>query len=44
MRPYQKPDPEFEKQALKGQAEFLKSELDSIQKRLSEIETGKQGE
>lgn len=44
MRPYQKPDPELEKQELREQAEFLKSELDFIQKRLSEIETGKQGE
>jgi hypothetical protein len=44
LRPYQKPDPEFEKQVLREQAGFLKSELDSIQKRLSEIETRKQGE
>ena len=38
--PYQKPDPETEKQALKSQAEALQSELDFIKKRLSEIETG----
>ena len=37
--PYQKPDPEMEKQALKRQADALQSELDFIQKRLSEIET-----
>jgi hypothetical protein len=38
--PYQKPDPEMEKQALKNRAEALQSELDFIKKRLSEIETG----
>ena len=38
--PYQKPDPEMEKQALNSQAEALQSELDFIKKRLSEIETG----
>ena len=38
--PYQKPDPEMERQALKVQAEDLQSELDLIRKRLSEIETG----
>jgi hypothetical protein len=38
--PYQKPDPEMEKQALKNQAEALQSELDFIKKRLTEIETG----
>ena len=37
---YQKPDPEMEKQALKNQAEAMQSELDSINKRLSEIDTG----
>ena len=37
--PYQKPDPEMEKQVLKNQAEALQSELDFIKKRLSEIET-----
>ena len=36
--PYAKPDPEMEKQALKGQAEALQSELDFITKRLDEIE------
>lgn len=40
LAPYQKPDPELQKQALKNQAEALQSELDSIKKRLSEIETG----
>ncbi len=34
------PAPEMEKQALKGQAEVLQSELDSIRKRLDELETG----
>jgi len=38
--PYQKPDPEVEKQALNRQAEALQSELDFIKKRISEIETG----
>lgn len=38
--PYQKPDPEMEKQALKNQAEALQSELDFIKKRFDEIETG----
>jgi hypothetical protein len=38
--PYQKPDPELEKQALKNQAEALQSELDLIKKRLDEIEAG----
>jgi hypothetical protein len=37
--PYSKPDPEMEKRALKNQAEALQSELDSIQKRLANIET-----
>ena len=37
--PYQKPDPEMEKRALKNQAEALQSELDLLKKRLSEIET-----
>lgn len=36
--PYRAPDSELEKQALKNQAEALKSELDLIRKRLSEIE------
>jgi hypothetical protein len=37
--PYQKPDPEMEKHALKNQAEALQSELDFIKKRMGEIET-----
>jgi len=37
--PYQKPDTEMEKQALKSQADALQSELDFIRKRLGEIET-----
>lgn len=35
--PYQNPDPEVEKQALKNQAQILKEELDFIEKRLSGI-------
>ena len=31
-------DPEMEKQALKNQANYLQSELDSIRKRLDEVE------
>jgi hypothetical protein len=38
--PYQKPDPNQEKQALENQAEALQSELDFIKNRLSKIETG----
>jgi hypothetical protein len=37
--PYQKPDPEMKKQALKNQAEALQSELDFIKKRLGETES-----
>ncbi|MFA4973975.1 MAG: DUF5320 domain-containing protein [bacterium] len=37
--PYAKPDPEAEKSFLKDQADALQAELDSIKKRLSEIET-----
>jgi hypothetical protein len=37
---YQAPDPETEKQALKSQAESLQSEMDSIKKRLEDIEAG----
>jgi hypothetical protein len=37
--PYQQPDPESEKQALKSQAEAMQSELDAISKRLAELET-----
>lgn len=42
--PYQNPDPNQEKQALKNQAEALQSELESIKKRLSDIETGSESE
>jgi hypothetical protein len=38
--PYQKPDPELEKQSLKNQAEALQSELDLIKKRLDKLEAG----
>jgi hypothetical protein len=38
--PYAKPDPEIEKRSLKSQAEALRSQLDFIQKRLAEMETG----
>jgi predicted nuclease with TOPRIM domain len=37
--PYLKPDPEAEKQALKNEADALQSELNSIKKRLEEIES-----
>jgi hypothetical protein len=36
--PYWQPDPEWEKQSLKSQAEALQSELDLIRKRLNELE------
>ncbi|MEN6321112.1 MAG: DUF5320 domain-containing protein [Syntrophaceae bacterium] len=42
--PYQKPDPELEKQFLTEQAEQLQSELDGIRKRLSEIESADKAE
>jgi hypothetical protein len=38
---YQTPDPNMEKQALKNQAEALRSELDLVKKRLEELEAGK---
>jgi len=37
--PYQRLDPEMERQALQSQAEALQSELDFIRKRLAEIES-----
>jgi hypothetical protein len=37
--PVANPNPELEKQALKSQAETLQSELDSIKRRLSELDT-----
>jgi len=37
--PYQQPDPDWEKQALKSQANALESELDAIKKRLDELES-----
>ena len=40
VAPYQRSNPEMEKQALKNQAEALQSELDLIRKRLSEFESG----
>jgi prefoldin subunit 5 len=36
--PFQRPDPESEKQALRSQAEALQSELELLKKRLSEME------
>jgi hypothetical protein len=36
--PYWQPEPEFEKQTLKAQAEALQSELDLIKRRLSDLE------
>jgi len=38
--PYWQPEPEFEKETLKAQAEALQSELDLIKKRLSALEAG----
>lgn len=38
--PYVEPDPELQKQALKNQADALQAQLDLIQKRLSDLETG----
>ena len=38
--PYQAPDPEMEKQALRNQAEALQEDLELIRKRLSDLETG----
>lgn len=38
--PYQKPDPEPERQAIEDQARALQTELDFIKKRLGDIETG----
>lgn len=37
--PYGKLDPEFEKQALKNQAEAMQTELELIKKRLDEVES-----
>ncbi len=37
--PYQKSDPELEKQALGNQAEMLQAELDAIKNRLEELNT-----
>jgi hypothetical protein len=37
---YQKQDPEMEMHTLKNQAQILRSELDTIEKRLAEIKTG----
>lgn len=42
--PFQKPNPEMEKQALKSQSEALQAELDLIKKRLGEIETDTAGD
>ena len=37
---FPQPDPELEKQELRNMAETLASELEAIQKRISELETG----
>ena len=37
--PYQKPDPQAEKRMLESEAETLRSELDFIKERLSQIES-----
>jgi hypothetical protein len=39
--PYPEPDPEMQERGLKGRAEALEAELDSIRQRISEIESGK---
>jgi hypothetical protein len=39
VMPATSPNPELEKQALKSQADTLQSELDSIKRRLSELDT-----
>ena len=36
--PYQRPDPEMEKQVLRNQASALQTDLDFVRKRLGEIE------
>ncbi len=36
--PYRTPDPETEKQALRGQADAMQAELEAIKKRLAELE------
>ncbi len=41
---YRSPDPELEKQMLKREADALKAELSSLQKRLDELESGKAAE
>jgi hypothetical protein len=38
--PYQKPDPDFEKQALKSEAKAVRAELEAIDKRLAELAAG----
>ena len=38
--PYQAPNPEMEKQALKSQADALQAEMNAIRKRLADIEAG----
>jgi hypothetical protein len=42
--PYQNPDPENEKQALKNQADTLQSQLEWIRKRLEDIESKPSGD
>lgn len=42
--PYRRPDPEMEKRDLQNQAAALRSELNAIQKRLTEIEGAPEGE
>jgi predicted nuclease with TOPRIM domain len=44
MYPYQAADPEVEKSALKNQADSLQAQLEDIQNRLSELETGSRPE
>jgi len=43
VSPYRAPDRDMEKESLKSQAEFLQTELELINKRLSEIEAETEG-
>ncbi|MBN1440251.1 MAG: DUF5320 domain-containing protein [Anaerolineales bacterium] len=41
--PYQTPDPEWEKQALKNQSDALQAQLEQIRKRLEDLESDRSG-
>jgi hypothetical protein len=38
--PYQAPNPELEKQLLRGQVDALQAEMDAVSKRLADLEAG----